>query len=429
MLRLLTLLTLGLAFPAWPVSAQCVTEGAPGLVRVDRCTDGDLVYYVARTAIDRFEVGLTVTPPAARGRTVDEWAGSVAAVQLAFSAADFDLGGFSPRGFTIGEGTSWPDTADSARYSVLAFDQDGSGLYSPAREIVPVEPWMWSAISGVPVLEAGAPIAACEGDGCTRGPRTGVGLAENRRSLVVVVAAGFDGTRGVTDPELGQLLSDVGAYDAVRTAFGSASALFYPGVGVLGAAEGAPRLAAAHMAVVDRGMAPVLPLQGVVADGAGNRIQNARVRLVNSLGDTVFERTIATAANGYWTQSMPAGSYTLLADASGWVATCRECMVAPGMEWCSVTMERSGTPPVCELSTWGMREVGPWPTGAIDGGTPDGGTTLPSRLPLADEGGCSIGPSGKGTFALMLVVLLALRGRRRSREAIRSRRRSRDRND
>jgi hypothetical protein len=421
MLRLLVLFAL--AVPAH-ASAECVTEGAPGLVRVDRCTEDDLLYFVARTALDRYEVGLTVTPPSARGRTVEQWAGSVAAVQVAFSAADFELGGFVPRGFTIGEGTSWPDTADSARYAVIAFDQDGSGLYSPAREIVPVEAWMWGAISGVPVLEAGTPVAACEGDGCTRGPRTGIGLSEDRRTLVVLVAAGFDGTRGVTDPELGALLSEVGAYDAVRTVFGSTSALFYPGVGVLGAAEGAPRLAAAHMAVIDRGMAPVLPLQGVVADGAGNRIQGAHVRLVNSLGDTVFERTIATMANGYWTQSMPAGSYTLFVDASGWVSTCRECMVAPGSEWCSVTMERSGTPPICELSTWGMRDVGPWPTGTIDGGTPDGGVTLPARLPLADEGGCSIAARSEGTFAIMLVVLLALRGRRRTREPKRSRPRS-----
>jgi hypothetical protein len=402
-----------------PASAQCVLEGAPSRARVERCTDGNLITWVVHAALDRSDVGLAVTAPAARGRTAEEWAGSVVGAQVVFSAGDFDLTGFSPRGFTIGEGESWPDTTDDARLSVIAFDSDGAGAFSPAREIVPAESWMWNAISGVTVLEAGTPIPGCAGDGCVRGPRTGVGLSENRRELVAVVAAGFDGASpGVTDHELGQLLANAGAYDAIRTAFGSPSALYLPGVGLFGANEAASRPAAAHMAVVDRGMAPARTLQGIVVDADNNRIQNAHVRLVNSVGDTVYEDTIET--NGYWMTSRPLGTYTIFVDAAGWVSTCRECDVTLEEFWCSVRMERTGTAPVCELSPWGMRDVGPWPTSTVDAAVSDAGVTLPSRLPLAGEGGCSVGPQD-GSFPAMLVVLLALRGRHRERERSRSR--------
>ncbi|MCB9633761.1 MAG: phosphodiester glycosidase family protein [Sandaracinus sp.] len=215
-------LVLGLCVFCVPrvVAAACEAQAAPlAGATLERCTETDAEHWRLHVELATVDLGLVVSRPSERARTVERWVAETPGVRVAVQAGDFDFPSYAPEGLTVGEGEVWSDTADDGQHALLGFDSRGVGLFVPPRQLVPAEPWMDDVLSGPMVLRDGVPVD-CEGRGCERRSRTGVGLDATGRQLVIVVALGDRPTRvGVNDAELGALLRDAGAHR--RAALGS----------------------------------------------------------------------------------------------------------------------------------------------------------------------------------------------------------------
>lgn len=145
-----------------------------------------------------------------------------------------------------------------------------------------------------------------------------------------------------------------------------------PDAALLGSATARQRLAEAQgQAILDwLGVTPPTGgiLRGVVFEdqGVGTmdlsvRLPAATVRIVET-GATVS----AASPDGAWSFTLPAGTYTVVADAAGHTRAMRSCVVTTGTTWCS---------------------IGLFPTAATpDAGPPasDAGARVDARLPTPD---------------------------------------------
>lgn len=412
-LRPLTLMVSVAVAPALGASsarAQCSTElPVPGLeVRV--CADGGLRYHVLRVDLSAGDLALRVSAPSERGQLLEGWAGAVPGAVAALPAGDFRFPSLTPLGLTVGEGQDWGVPDDGLR-AVLAFDERALGVFAPAPQLVPYEPWMVSALSGVPVLRAGVPVEGCTGAGCERRSRSGVGLDRDARFLVAVVAEGDRASSvGVTDPELGALLAEAGAFDGLRSAQGAVSELWVGGAVVSPSSDGASRPGAAFLAVVDRASGRTTRLRGVVGvEGRAEEfLPDATVRVETLDGRVVAEGTPVTEG-GYWEFTVPVREYIVRASHAGYRSGCKVCAGVAGEDvWCSLFLapgegsEECAPPPR-------VLDVGPWPEAPPATGTPDAGAAMDG----GGGGGCAASTGGRGSGWCVALGLWALRRRRR----------------
>jgi len=215
----------------------------PGLdahaVRVD--LEASCVRVIASTASDR---GLTVSGFAQRHS-------ATAAVNGDYFDEQFD-----PVGFAMGDGVAWASASETPRR------QEVVGLGGRRVEIFPrstplrePEPWMTGAVSGWPMV-----VAQCQpepwlpgSDHFTRAPhpRTAVGLSDDGRKLLMLVADGRrEGVPGPTLPELAELMVEIGACTAVNLDGGGSSALWVLDRIVNQPSDGIERAVGNHLAVV-----------------------------------------------------------------------------------------------------------------------------------------------------------------------------------
>lgn len=405
---------------AWATraDAQCapVPHATVG-VTTERCATGDREWWIARVDLATGDLGLRVSRPSERGRTVTRWANETEGVVLALQAGDFGFPSYVPEGLTVGNGEPWSETADDARLAVLAFDTRGLGVYAPARQVVPAEPWMDAVLSGPSVLRGGVPTSQCEPRGCERRARTGVGLDERGRAVIAVVALGDrEGRPGVTDPELGELLRDAGAHDGLRSGEGAWSVLWSQGEVVAPTSEGEPRPTAAFLGVVDRATGAETRFRGVVGvEGMPERaLPMARLRVETLDGRLVAEGgTLTTAA--YWEFTLPVREYIIRASHAGYRTGCKVCQGAPNVDvWCSLFLVEGSGAQVCEPPPRTL-DVGPWPEGTPPG--PDAGTSADAGTGEERTGGCAVGgpsPTPRGVWVLAPygVVVVVRRVRR-----------------
>lgn len=424
-LHLLVLSVLGAVLPvlatAAPARAEC-TEAAPSVGVILRdCTEDGLRWAEVRADLVAADVGLRVSRPGERAQTVEAWAGSVAGAVVAVQGGPFSFPDYGALGLTVGDGEPWSDAADDARLGVLAFDERGAGLVAPAEQVVPAEPWMQSAFSGIPVLRDDT-VLECAGEGCEARPRTAVGLGDEGRTLVIVTVQGWSvDSPGVTDRELGEIAQGAGAHDALRTGEGATSVLWSSeGAMVIGSSDGGSRPTAAFLAVVNRASGTEARIRGVVKQAADpmDVLPDARIRIETTDGRLVVESgTMTTGA--YFEHTVPAREYFVKASHAGYRTACKYCPVSEGGEmWCSVFLTAGDGAEACDAPAWGV-DAGPWPVGRLDAGMPDAGTGGGRDAGVDDpgvDGGCAVAPGGGAGHGWLALIALALLGRRKVRK-------------
>lgn len=195
-----------------------------------------------------------------RGQRTSVFAQSVGA-QLAINADFFcrpqDVGPGSPFAPCVGhpvyatyglaahDGEAWPGSVGID--ALLAFGADRAEIFDRDLDHQALEPWMREAVGGHwSLVRDGVQLPY----DCPIAPQTGVGLSEDHRSLVVAVADGRNGWRGMTCLELGALLQELGAFRAFALDSGGSSTFWMQGRGVLNhPSDGSERVVASHLAV------------------------------------------------------------------------------------------------------------------------------------------------------------------------------------
>lgn len=180
------------------------------------------------------------------------------------------------------------------------------------------------------------------------------------------------------------------------------------------------------------GMAPgpaTGTLRGVVFQDQGVGTEDLTVRLAGARV-TVVETgaaTTAAASDAAWAFTLPPGSYTVRAEASGHEAGSRRCDVTAGATtWCSVGLFPEGSTGDAGALDASTGDAGAGDAGAGDGAVDDAGPVAPPPA-LRDEGGCGcrvvvgrgsgrggLGPLGLGLALGVGTWLTALGRRRRS---------------
>jgi len=402
--------------------AECV-EGSPSVGVVLRdCEEDGLRWAEVRADLVAADVGVRVSRPSERGRTADAWGEGTPGVVVAVQGGGFRFPSWAPTGLTVGDGEVWDRGEDDARSGVVAFDERGAALVAPPEQVVPAEDWMRQVVSGPTVLRDGTAISECDGRACEAAPRSAVGLSEDGRTLVLLAVEGWvEGSAGVDDPTLGEMIRAVGAFDAIRVGEGATSVLWAREGGFpVPSSDGAPRPTAAFLAVVDRASGVTARIRGVVQQAADPMagLPDARVRV-----ETIDRRLVVESGtmtdDGYFEHVVPAREYFVRASHPGYRTGCKYCPVPEGGEmWCSLFLSMGDGEAACHAPGFGV-DGGPCPAGdpEADAGPPepDAGTAPPDPDP--PTGSCSAAGSGPGPHAaswlLASAVLVLLRRRSR----------------
>jgi hypothetical protein len=196
-------------------------------------------------------VSLRATASSEHGRTVSSFATLVGA-ELAVNGDFFSYSTYAPSGLAIGNGKVWGG-ADSGSHGFIAFGKDRVELDGPATTVSSAPSWMQQAVGGYPyVVVDGKAVTSFSPSHCpTRNPRTAVGLSRDRKTLYLVVVDGrWSSSAGMTCAELGQLMSGLGAFDALNLDGGGSTTMWIKGKGVVNhPSDGAQRVVANHLGV------------------------------------------------------------------------------------------------------------------------------------------------------------------------------------
>ncbi|MBX7079499.1 MAG: phosphodiester glycosidase family protein [Nannocystaceae bacterium] len=249
----------GLVLAAWPRAAAAADEWSeplPGVRLLRRSTGAPLRIFAAQIDLCADGISLRATKSDERQRTVSSFAGLVDA-QLATNGDFFSYADYSTSGLAVGAGEPWADTADGNGSGTVAFGHGRAEILPPAVVLDAPAPWMREVVSGRrPLVEAGAPYPADEGDLCTtRHPRTAAGLSQDRRTLILAVVDGrSDISIGMRCTELAELMLELGAWDASNLDGGGSSTMWIEGEGVVNVpSDGAQRVVGNHLGVLARG--------------------------------------------------------------------------------------------------------------------------------------------------------------------------------
>ena len=207
-------------------------EPAAGVRYLRRVTSTPTQIHVVVADLDAEGVELVATPHSDRWTTVPDFAVR-AELEVAIN------GGFwstlqQPRGLAAGGGEPWPDVAVDPEFATLAISpQDRASVHPP--ELPPDLEHVVGAVSGRPVLVLeGAPAAALVDfpDASLRAPRTAVGVSRDGGTVYLVVVDGRQrDSRGLSLPELADLLVELGAHAALNLDGGGSSEMYVRGAG------------------------------------------------------------------------------------------------------------------------------------------------------------------------------------------------------
>jgi MYXO-CTERM domain-containing protein len=234
-------------------AADAWSDPFPGVKRLHR-TGGN--QNINALVVDLCAAGVSVraTATGERGRRVSSFASAVGA-QAAING-DFFSSGYSTDGLAMSGGALWPGESDHGYVGPIAFGDRRVALI-PHEVVAGPEPWMREIVSGHPTLIAGGALRDNNGDTglCTaRHPRTAVGLSEDKTKLFMVVVDGRSTTRiGMTCGELGNLMKELGAHDALNLDGGGSSAMVIGGAVANNPSDGSERIVANHLAIYAKG--------------------------------------------------------------------------------------------------------------------------------------------------------------------------------
>ena len=133
-------------------------------------------------------VSVRATAPSERGQTVSSF-GISRDAEAAINGDFFIFSTYQPSGLAIGNSVRWSGTSDPSWEGFVAFG-DGRADLSNMTDVVSSPPgWMDQVVSGRPqVVRNGAVVmqynCSASGNYRVRDPRAGVGLSQDRRTLI-----------------------------------------------------------------------------------------------------------------------------------------------------------------------------------------------------------------------------------------------------
>ncbi|HCF56898.1 MAG TPA: hypothetical protein DFS52_02740, partial [Myxococcales bacterium] len=164
-------------------------------------------------------IDLRATRSDERRQTPSRWGSSVGA-RAAINGDFFGYTTYGTVGLAMGSGQRWTDTADNASWALFAAGRDGKISIRPESENLGTTPeaWMREIVGGDPnCLVGGVPQYDTDSHYAERHPRSAVGISRDGKTLILAVVDGRStSSRGVTTQELGQVLLDLGAWDAMN---------------------------------------------------------------------------------------------------------------------------------------------------------------------------------------------------------------------
>lgn len=241
-------------------AADTWTQPYPGVDHLARSTPAPNEIHVVVVDLNSPAVRVRATKPADRGATVSDFA-SMYGCQIAING-DFFTSGFVPRGLAKGAGEFWSDTNDGAEESFVAFSVNKDVIISSPWDLVAaLDAGHHDVVSGRELITIDGAAAEYVAGNLDVHPRTAVGVdATGQRLFVAVVDGRTTASVGMTLFQLGALMADVGAWQAINLDGGGSSAIAVDAEGgiVNHPSDGAERLVANHLGVA------VLPYAALV---------------------------------------------------------------------------------------------------------------------------------------------------------------------
>jgi MYXO-CTERM domain-containing protein len=245
------------ALPAVAGAADTWTTPHPGMRMLTRTQSGPN-WRIWALEIDLCASGVSVraTKSNERQRTVSSFAGLLGA-QAAVNGDFFSYATYATSGLSVGAGEPWPDTADANGYGYVVFGNDRAELELPGTQLAAADGWMQQLVSGRRrLVDQGVPMSPDGSELCElRHPRTAAGLSKDGRTLYLAVVDGRTTISvGMTCPELGTLMAELGAWSAINLDGGGSTTMWVSGQGVVNSpSDGSQRVVANHLGILATG--------------------------------------------------------------------------------------------------------------------------------------------------------------------------------
>jgi len=441
-MRLVLLIALwtSLCAPGFARAGDVTTNPYPGVQHLHRTsTSPPLDIHALKVDLSYVELSFFVTGSADRGRTVSDFA-ALYGVDMAWNGDLFAPLGFAPEGLAMGGHTgavmTWPGTMDTPAEGVVGFARTDRNEVHVFTDIPPgtsTASWV-GAVGGRPIILQGGVVPSfpdCsdpEVDPCGYEPRTAIGTGPPLgqappRMLVVAVVAGRSAlSRGMQLDELGYLMLDLGAADALALDGGSASTLYIRNqMGVVNLlADGVERQVANQVGIKFDPSPVRYTLEGRVAEGdvqTGPAVVGALVTRDDGVTRTTTSQPVGLDNYVFDAPDTIPARYVCISVRKTGYRTAGACkQINPGggsISYLNVVMERGTDPPDAAPPPDAMR-----PDGQVRS---DASTDAPARsdgggVGGLDGGGCgcavgrseSAGTWASAALASALLSLLAL---------------------
>ncbi|QED30047.1 phosphodiester glycosidase family protein [Microvenator marinus] len=235
------------------LAADTWTDPAPGVRRLVRTAPGPIRINAAIVDFSRQDLYMRVTRPEERGRTVSNFANHVGAV-VAINGDWFSWGSYQPVGLAVGDGVHWEGTGDNG-WSFLGCTIEKDCTFDDHTQNTARNP-RWNDVVGGNgwrlLVDGNVPQYPAESFYNAREPRSGVGMSADGNTLIFVVVEGRrSDSIGVSFPQMGQIMKDLGAHQAMMLDGGGSSSLVINGGRVSNLPSGASeRVVANHLAIL-----------------------------------------------------------------------------------------------------------------------------------------------------------------------------------
>jgi len=231
-----------------------------------KCDDPLYRAFIVEIDLTKKAFGFFVTPYKMRRKTTSDFADKIDAL-VAVNGGFWEEQG----GFTVSAGERWPKWGDTDSSTVVGFGGYKEGKRKvdirPTKEVLAKTPdWMRHALTGIPMaLEKGEPRKSTDKNVWKhRHPRTAVGMNKEKDRFYMVAVDGRQGdwSWGLNTYQLGQLFTQVGAYEAVNLDGGGSTTMVVPSLGGVVnrpcPRKGDERKVPNHLALIDLGKVTAL---------------------------------------------------------------------------------------------------------------------------------------------------------------------------
>jgi hypothetical protein len=240
----------------WPglVLADDAWENiAPGADHLHRVTGDPFDIHAVVIDLTHPEIWIRTTAEAERGQPTSAWSSGVGAT-VAVNGDIFDYNGYRPNGLTISNGAAWSNTADPDWWAFMACNVTKECWFSGWGTAAPVTPRMWNTIGGSQDLLVinGAPVVYMDPFYTTdRQPRSAVGISQDQSKMILVTVDGRQGSSiGATFNDMGALMFDLGAHDAMMLDGGGSTTMVINGQVRNSPSDGVERAVANHIGIM-----------------------------------------------------------------------------------------------------------------------------------------------------------------------------------